>query len=57
MTRPFILGRPPACNKSRPQGTPVQRLEILFELNRQWPKDEHSEHFEGMAKVFRIIKF
>ncbi|HEY2158927.1 MAG TPA: hypothetical protein VGH33_25075 [Isosphaeraceae bacterium] len=37
--------------------TPLQRLEILFELNRRWPKDEHAQHPEGFARVCRIIKF
>jgi hypothetical protein len=37
--------------------TPLQRLEILLELNRHWPKDEHAEHSEGLARVYRIIKF
>ena len=37
--------------------TPLQRLEILLELNRHWPKDENGPHSEGKAKVFRIIKF
>jgi hypothetical protein len=37
--------------------TPVQRLEILFELNRHWPRDENAQHPEGLARVYRIIKF
>jgi hypothetical protein len=37
--------------------TPVQRLEILFDQNRHWPKDEPVQHFEGLARVYRIIKF
>lgn len=37
--------------------TPLQRLEILFELNRRRPKDERAGHSEGLARVYRIIKF
>jgi hypothetical protein len=37
--------------------TPLQRLEILLELNRRWPKDDHAADSERLARVYRIIKF
>jgi hypothetical protein len=36
--------------------TPVQRVEILLELNRRWPRDEHGPDPERLERVYRIIK-
>lgn len=37
--------------------TPQQRLEILCELNSRWPESGGDERSEGLARVYRIIKF
>jgi hypothetical protein len=35
--------------------TPLERLEILLELNRQWPRPdvESSERFQGFCRVIK----
>jgi hypothetical protein len=37
--------------------TPHQRLEILLELNSRWPRGGDDETREGLARVYRIVKF
>jgi hypothetical protein len=36
--------------------TPLQRLEILLELNARWPRKDDAEAPEGLARVYRIVK-
>lgn len=36
--------------------TPEQRLEILLELNRRWPRAEHDPALKGFERVYRILK-
>jgi hypothetical protein len=37
--------------------TPHQRIEILLELNSRWPRRGNDEATEGLARVYRIVKF
>jgi hypothetical protein len=37
--------------------TPHQRLEILWELNSRWPRSGDDENSEGLARIYRIVKF
>lgn len=37
--------------------TPHQRLEILWELNSRWPRSGDDETPEGLARVYRVVKF
>jgi hypothetical protein len=37
--------------------SPEQRLQILLALNRRWPTDENAPTSQGLARVYRVIKF
>jgi hypothetical protein len=37
--------------------TPHRRLEILFELNRRYPRKDQDESSSRLQRVYRIIKF
>lgn len=37
--------------------SPQQRLEILCELNRRWPVRANNVTSEGLARVYRIVRF
>ena len=37
--------------------TPDQRMQILFDLRKQWPVGEHAESGFGLARVYRIVEF
>ena len=37
--------------------SPLERLEILMELNRQWPTIEDAEAPQRVERVWRIVKF
>jgi hypothetical protein len=36
--------------------TPLQRLEILLELNSRWPQPDHAEAAQRPARFYRVIK-
>lgn len=36
--------------------SPIERLEILMELNRRWPVSENADPSQGLARVYRIVK-
>jgi hypothetical protein len=36
--------------------SPLQRLEILFELNRRWPANDNVDDPQRVERVYRIIK-
>jgi hypothetical protein len=36
--------------------TPLERLEILLELNRRWPANGDAEASQRLERVYRIIK-
>ncbi len=37
--------------------TPLQRLEILLELNSRWPITSDDPNSQRLQRVYRIIKF
>jgi hypothetical protein len=36
--------------------TPLERLAIMLELNRQWSEPTHAETPPGFQRVYRIVK-